>query len=160
MIEGAIHQAIFSTPLGPFKVKACEEGVFFSQFQEENTALQAPKQDLLFELGLQIKEYFAGRRQTFQFPVKLEGTDFQKKVWKALEKLPYGQVLTYEALTESLGPLSAIRAVASAVGKNPLPLLIPCHRVLRKNGGLGGFSQGLWRKERLLQIEGLRPALF
>ncbi len=87
------------------------------------------------------------------FNIDVEGTDFQKKVWGAISSIPYGSTATYSQIAEQIGRPSAVRAVANACGKNPVPLIIPCHRVIRKNGGLGGYGLGIDRKKRLLEHE-------
>lgn len=103
----------------------------------------------------EIEAYLEGTRRGFTFKYRLQGTSFQKKVWKATEKIPYGRTQTYEGLAKSLGNPRAARAVGAALAKNPLMLVIPCHRVLRKDGSLGGFRRGEELKLRLLKHESL-----
>lgn len=103
----------------------------------------------------QIEEYFALKRKEFDVPVFLEGTEFQKKVWKELLKVPYGSVISYEQLAVQIGNKHFVRAVGKAVGSNPIPIIIPCHRVIGKNGSLIGYSGGLEIKKMLLGIEGV-----
>lgn len=101
-----------------------------------------------------IDGYFEGRIKSFDFPLQLQGTTFQKKVWMTLQRIPYGQTWSYSQLAQEIG--SGARAVANACAKNPLPLIIPCHRVLRQDGALGGYSagQGVATKSYLLRLEG------
>ena len=101
----------------------------------------------------QLEEYFSKQRKDFDFPLLLKGTDFQLRVWKALTKIPYGSTKTYKEQTLELGDIKAIRAVASANGKNPMSIVVPCHRVLGSDGRLTGYAGGLWRKKWLLEHE-------
>ena len=104
----------------------------------------------------QILEYLEGERQSFDHLdlLSLEGTDFQKSVWKALLKIPYGKTSTYKKIANEIGNPKAVRAVGPAVGKNPFLIIIPCHRVIKKDGSLGGFAYGSGIKKKLLKIEG------
>lgn len=101
----------------------------------------------------QLEEYFAGSRQNFDFPINPQGTEFQKRVWDALLEIPFGTTTSYQALSIKLGDVKAIRAVASANGKNPLWIVVPCHRVIGSDGSLTGYAGGLWRKKWLLEHE-------
>jgi methylated-DNA-[protein]-cysteine S-methyltransferase len=101
----------------------------------------------------QLQEYFDGKRTTFELPVHAVGTHFQQNVWDELQKIPYGVTYSYETLARRLGDVKVIRAAASANGKNPLPIIIPCHRVIGKDGTLTGYSGGLRRKKWLLDFE-------
>jgi O-6-methylguanine DNA methyltransferase len=115
----------------------------------------------LFGVFNQLKEYFSGARKEFQVPLDIEGTDFQKRVWQELQNIPYGKTISYKTLSEKLGDVKAIRAVGKANGQNPIPILIPCHRVIGANGTLVGYAGGLAIKEKLLHLEGaLNPELF
>jgi methylated-DNA-[protein]-cysteine S-methyltransferase len=102
----------------------------------------------------QLREYFAGRRQEFDLPLMPEGTPFQRKVWRCLQEIPYGQTISYAELAKRSGNPKAARSVGSANGKNPIPIVIPCHRVIAADGTLGGFGGGLPTKEKLLVLEG------
>lgn len=101
----------------------------------------------------ELTDYFEGKRSSFTLPMKLYGTVFQQAVWKALEEFPYGQIVTYTDLARKLGKEKAVRAVGTAIGANPVLILIPCHRVIGKNGKLAGYRGGLTMKEKLLQLE-------
>ncbi len=101
----------------------------------------------------QIEEYFNGERKKFEFPVKFCGTDFQNSVWRMLMKIPYGETRSYKEIAELVGRENASRAVGNAVGKNPLLLVVPCHRVIRSDEQLGGFSSGIELKEYLIELE-------
>lgn len=102
----------------------------------------------------QLIEYINGERKVFDFSLSPKGTAFQKSVWDALIQIPYGKMFTYSDIAEKIGKPSAVRAVANAIGKNPILIVIPCHRVIRKNGELSGFREGVQVKERLLKMEG------
>ena len=102
----------------------------------------------------QLKEYFKGQRKKFSLSLSLSGTAWQNRVWLALTQVPYGAVISYQDLAEAVGQSGAARAVGQAVGANPLPIIIPCHRVLAGGGKLGGYSGGLKKKMWLLQHEG------
>jgi methylated-DNA-[protein]-cysteine S-methyltransferase len=102
----------------------------------------------------QLKEYFKRKRREFELPLEIIGTDFQKKVWKELLKIPYGETITYNQLALNLGDKKVIRAAAAANGANPLPIVIPCHRVIGSDGNLVGYGGGLDVKQQLLELEG------
>lgn len=106
------------------------------------------------QVKAQLQEYFAGKRQQFSLAAMPEGTDFQQEVWQTMSRIPYGKVVTYGQLAAAMGRPEAVRAVANAVGKNPLLVLLPCHRVVAAKG-LGGFSAGLEAKRKLLALEGV-----
>jgi len=110
---------------------------------------------LFASLRQQLAEYAEGNRQRFDLPLAPRGTEFQSQVWQALQQIAFGDHASYGALAQQLGRPSAARAVGAAVGRNPLSILIPCHRVLGSNGQLTGFASGLTMKKRLLTIEGL-----
>jgi methylated-DNA-[protein]-cysteine S-methyltransferase len=103
--------------------------------------------------SLQLSEYFAGKRKKFQIPLQIAGTPFQYQVWQTLREIPYGQLISYAQLAQRLGNLSAIRAVATANGKNPIPIIVPCHRVIGSDGSLTGYSGGLDNKRFLIDLE-------
>lgn len=112
---------------------------------------------ILIEAAQQTREFLAGQRQVFALPVSIVGTPFQKQVWKIIYAIPYGQTLSYAEIGERLGSRNKARAVGGAAHVNPLPLVIPCHRVIGTTGGLTGFAGGLPLKKRLLMLEGFRP---
>ena len=110
---------------------------------------------LLKQANTQLEAYFSGQLQTFTLPVKPQGTDFQLKVWAELCRIPYGQTITYGQLAERVGNKNASRAVGMANGRNPLPVFIPCHRVIGTGGKLTGYTGGLDIKQALLKVEGI-----
>lgn len=103
----------------------------------------------------QLEEYFDGRRRRFDLPTKLSGTDFQRQVWRSLRDIPYGSVVSYAELAAMVGRPGAFRAVGQANGANPLPIVLPCHRVVASGGRIGGYGGGLAMKRRLLALEGV-----
>ena len=107
-----------------------------------------------------LERYFSGRRTELDYPIILNGTEFQLRTWMKVREIPYGEVRSYEWVARNIGRRGAARAVGSALRRNPVALIIPCHRVVRKNGGIGGFRYGVEIKRRLLRIEGIRLRSF
>ena len=140
-----------TSPIGPLEVRAGERGV--THILAEEASMQAA----VTEAETQLEEYFAGKRTEFSVKLSPEGTPFQKAVWAAMRRIPYGKVVTYGQLAAAIGRPTACRAVANAVGKNPILIVQPCHRVVAANG-LGGFSSGVERKRTLLRLEGVEIA--
>lgn len=125
-------------------------------------ALRQPgdeKPEMFAQAIEQLDAYFAGQLQDFDLPLEPSGTAFQKQVWRALRQIPYGQTTSYKAIAEAVGAPRAVRAVGSANGRNPLPVVVPCHRVVGANGKLTGYSGGLGRKEWLLAHEACQGEL-
>lgn len=144
----------FNTPLGLAEIEGDSLGI--SKIEVKEDALFSEIQEVPNELKQavdQLQEYFSGEREQFSLPLNPEGTDFQKKVWTALTQIPFGTTCSYLQLAEKLGDVKAIRAVAAANGKNPLWIVVPCHRVIGTNGSLTGYAGGLWRKKWLLEHE-------
>lgn len=108
---------------------------------------------VLADAVIQLEEYFAGKRFEFRLPIAAEGTEFQKKVWAELQKIPYGKTSSYGELAKRIRNIKAMRAVGSANGKNPLWVVVPCHRVIAADGSLGGYAGGLAAKAKLLELE-------
>jgi methylated-DNA-[protein]-cysteine S-methyltransferase len=109
--------------------------------------------DIFKTCYLELTEYFAGKRRSFDVPIKLEGSDYQKKVWQLVSEIPYGKTVTYKDLSLALGKKKAFRAVGGAVGKNPVLIMIPCHRVVGLDGSLTGYAGGTEAKKKLLHLE-------
>lgn len=116
-----------------------------TELVEDTTLLQTYKTEL--------REYFQGKRKTFMFPVDVHGTEFQQQIWNALNQIPYGETYTYSQIAEMIQRPSAVRAVGTAIGANPVLVFIPCHRVVGKNGALTGYRGGLNMKKKLLSLE-------
>lgn len=121
----------------------------------ETTQQDSDFSPLHVEAFNQLEEYFKRERTSFDLPIQLVGTPFQKKVWQQLLDIPYGQVINYEQLAQRIEQPTAFRAVGNANGKNPLPIIVPCHRVINKNGHIGGYTGGVEVKETLLKLEGV-----
>jgi len=155
------------TPLGPMFAGAVDEGICLLEFVDRRmletqiarlkkylNAEFVPGQNKHFEeLDKQLKEYFDGKRKDFDLPLVLDGTEFQQKVWKELQRIPYGNTRSYQGQAIALGNPKAIRAVAKANGDNRIAIIIPCHRVIGKDGKLVGYGGGMWRKQFLLNLE-------
>lgn len=140
------------TPLGIAKIDGDENGIsLISVSDEGETSNKIPS--VLQESVSQLNDYFEGKRNDFTFKLNPSGTEFQKKVWKGLLEIPFGKTVSYLELSKKLGDVKAIRAVASANGKNPLWIVVPCHRVIGTDGSLTGYAGGLWRKKWLLDHE-------
>ena len=147
-------EAYIQSPLGITLIEGDGEGVSKISVLDDKDIKQSqtiPKE--LEDAALQLQEYFNGKRTDFSFKLNPQGTDFQKKVWNALLEIPFGKTTSYQDLSIKLGDVKAIRAVASANGKNPLWIVVPCHRVIGSDGSLTGYAGGLWRKKWLLQHE-------
>lgn len=112
-----------------------------------------PRHPILIETERQLTEYFSGRKTNFDLPLEPRGSEFQKKVWSALREIPFGETRSYLDLAKALGSAKAVRAVGAANGKNPLAIVVPCHRVIGANGALTGFAGGLEAKAKLLALE-------
>lgn len=142
-----------NSPLGVTKIEGDVDGIMSISVLNNNEKLTDIIPEVLQDCVYQLNEYFEGKRQTFSLKLNPQGTDFQQKVWKALQTIPYGTTTTYLKLSQQLGDVKAIRAVANANGKNPLWIVIPCHRVIGSNGSLTGYAGGLHRKQWLLEHE-------
>ena len=140
------------TPLGIATIIGDENGVSVISVSEEGIA-STDIPIVLQEAVSQLNDYFEGKRTDFDFKLNPKGTEFQQKVWSALLEIPYGKTRTYLEQSKVLGDVKAIRAVASANGKNPLWIVVPCHRVIGTDGSLTGYAGGLWRKKWLLEHE-------
>ncbi|MES2240802.1 MAG: methylated-DNA--[protein]-cysteine S-methyltransferase [Bacteroidota bacterium] len=144
--------ANIKTPLGIAKITGDENGIsVISIVDEGDVTAEIPA--VLKEAVNQLNDYFEGKRSYFDFKLNPKGTDFQQKVWLGLLEIPFGKTMSYLELSKKLGDVKAIRAVASANGKNPLWIVVPCHRVIGTDGSLTGYAGGLWRKKWLLEHE-------
>jgi methylated-DNA-[protein]-cysteine S-methyltransferase len=145
--------SIISSPFGNILLESREGCLSRLQFTDEQTDGEIFDQVLL-SAKEQLEEYFAGKRKNFDMPIGLGGTDFQRKVWMEVAKIPFGQTTTYMKLSQKLGNPAAIRAVGAAIGANPILVILPCHRILGSDGSLTGYAGGLDRKKALLELEG------
>lgn len=146
-----MYISTLDSPIGKLTIEASDQEVFFIGFPETSSET---KTNPLSELAKsQFIQYFEGSRHEFDFPMSQAGTEFQQEVWKELRKINAGKPISYAALSKKMNKPLAIRAIASANGKNKLMIAVPCHRVIGSNGDLVGFSGGLWRKKWLLEHE-------
>lgn len=156
-----MQTAFINSPLGITKIEGDENGITVISVLSEGAISTKIPNDLQVA-AIQLQEYFEGKRKDFTFKLNPKGTDFQQKVWQELLNIPYGKTTSYLDLAKKLGDPKVIRAAASANGKNPLWIVIPCHRVIGKDGSLTGYAGGLWRKKWLLEHENptLQQSLF
>lgn len=148
-----METAYLHTPIGIAKLEGDENGLSSITVLDEEITPSTVIPVVLEDAVYQLNEYFEGKRELFSLSLIPDGTDFQKKVWNALQEIPYGKTISYLGLSKSLGDVKAIRAVAAANGKNPLWIVIPCHRVIGSDGSLTGYAGGLHRKKWLLDHE-------
>ena len=141
------------TPIGITRISGDKNGLTEILFGYENEEVASQIPICLKSAVKQLQEYFDLKRNTFDLKFQLNGTNFQQKVWNELQKIPFGKSISYLELSKKLGDAKAIRAVANANGKNPLSIVIPCHRVIGTDGSLTGYSGGLHRKKWLLEFE-------
>lgn len=147
-----METAFIKTPLGTAKIVGDEKGIAIISVQDEGQATVLIP-EVLQECVNQLESYFEGKRSDFSLKLNPKGTEFQQKVWNALLEIPYGKTRSYLEQSKILGDVKAIRAVASANGKNPLWIVVPCHRVIGTDGSLTGYAGGIWRKKWLLEHE-------
>lgn len=154
-----VWYTLLDTPCGALCIAGTTQGLTRVEFQDgERPVRPQPDwredQGVLDEAREQLQAYFEGRRQRFTLPVAPEGTPFQQRVWQELQEIPWGTTTTYREIAERLGQPAAVRAVGHANGRNPIAIVIPCHRVVGANGRLTGYAGGIAVKRRLLQHEG------
>ncbi|MGL6258857.1 methylated-DNA--[protein]-cysteine S-methyltransferase [Vibrio sp. WXL103] len=149
---------VFTSPLGKITAQANQTqllGVWFEihTTKPESLGERNDNHPVLLAAKQQITEFFSGRRTQFDLPLKTQGTDFQQSVWRALQDIPFGETWSYKQLAEHIGKPKAVRAVGAANGKNPISVIIPCHRVVANDGRLSGYAGGVERKRALLDLE-------
>lgn len=168
-----LHSTLFSSPVGPLFLAASDKGLVALEFEARLPGQQSVRPnprnlreesrqkvafeespDLTHPYEAQLEEYFSGRRREFTFPLDLRGTDFQLACWRALSDIPYGETRTYADIARTIGKPHAFRAVGMANNRNPIAIVIPCHRVIASDGTLCGYGGGLDIKRRLLELEG------
>ena len=145
--------AIIKTPLGYIEISGAINGISKIQILTDPAEITTVLPDELKSAVAQLQDYFNGKRTKFSFKMNPVGTEFQQRVWQELLNIPFGKTCSYLELSKKLGEVKAIRAVASANGKNPLWIVIPCHRIIGSDGSLTGYAGGLWRKKWLLDHE-------
>ncbi len=166
-MNDAIYTRVYDTPcgkivLGSFRDKLCLCDWLVSRHRERNDRrvmyafdadVEEGASDVINQAIAELDEYFEGRRKSIDVPYQLVGTEFQIRVWHALCEIPYGATKTYFGIAEKIGNRNSVRAVAQAIGANPIALVVPCHRVIGADGSLTGFAGGLEAKKMLLQLE-------
>ena len=146
---------VMPSPLGPLQLVADSAALTAIAFPGQHDASLADgASEVLDAAQAQLAEYFAGRRERFALPLDIRGTAFQQRVWQALTRIPFGQTRSYADIARDIGQHRAVRAVGAANGRNPLPIVVPCHRVIGSDGSLTGFAGGVELKRRLLRLEG------
>lgn len=150
----------FASPVGKLKLVASEKGIVAILWENDNPRrvrltdlVEDDNQHILIETERQLTEYFAGQRSSFSLPLDMRGTAFQKDVWRALQAIPFGKTLSYGQIANQVGKPTASRAVGAANGRNPISIVVPCHRVIGSTGKLTGFAGGLDTKAHLLSLE-------
>lgn len=163
MNKPLVAQCRIDTPLGPLTLAATTSGLALAWFDkqahrtDEVAAPLQPENAVLLQAAREFDDYFAGRRRVFGVPLDPAGTEFQQDVWRALLRIPMGALSTYGAIARQLGRPEAARAVGAAVGRNPIAIIVPCHRVVGRDGSLTGYAAGLPRKRALLALEAAPP---
>ncbi|GAB3418711.1 methylated-DNA--[protein]-cysteine S-methyltransferase [Niabella aquatica] len=166
-MAGIIYYKQLQTPIGPMIACSGNEGICVLEFYEESelerkiasvekglkAAMIKESTPYLEQAEKELEQYFAGERKAFEVALQLQGTEFQRQAWQALLTIPYGATRSYMQQTLSFTVPESIRAVSSANGKNPIAIIVPCHRVIGVNGALTGYAGGLWRKKYLLELE-------
>ena len=161
-----VFTTLVDSPVGPLAIAADATGLRAIEFRGNRHPVRRDgdwregDSLLLRRARRQLDEYFAGKRRRFDLPLSPRGTEFQREVWTALATIPYGQTLSYAQLAARVGRAGASRAVGAANGRNPLPIVLPCHRVIGADGSLTGFGGGLPAKQFLLKLEGALPEAF
>lgn len=155
-----IYYQYIDSPVDPLLLAASDAGLHLIEFHSPRHPMahlpewQEGDHAVLRAARVQLQEYFSGKRRDFDLPLVPQGTVFQKQVWQTLATIPYGETISYAQLAQRVGKPTAMRAVGAANGRNPLPIVLPCHRVIGADGSLTGFGGGLPTKQFLLQLEG------
>ncbi len=153
-LKGPKEYAVYyRSPIGTIEIRGTRAGLTSLVFTKAKTATASPVPVSLQRALQQVDEYFRGQRKKFSLNLVLDGTDFQKKVWRELLKIPYGGTASYKDTAEAIGKKRAFRAVGNANRLNKISIIIPCHRVIGTGGGLTGYGGGVWRKKWLLEHE-------
>jgi methylated-DNA-[protein]-cysteine S-methyltransferase len=151
-----IYIAHYQTPIGKVEIEGTQEEIVALDFVDHPRSGDNNLPEVLKECVKQIDEYFNGQRNVFSVNLSLQGTEFQNAVWRRLLNIPYGQTRSYGELAAAIGNPAASRAVGNANGKNPISIIVPCHRLIGSDGSLTGYGGGLWRKKWLLKHEGVQ----
>ena len=147
-----MEKSYYKSPIGNLEI-ICENNKLISLKIFANYGIENQDTDFIKNIKYQLDEYFSGKRRDFDIKINPKGTNFQKHVWKELQKIPYGKTKSYSDIAQAIGNKNVQRAVGSACNKNPVMIIIPCHRVISKNGSLGGFAYGNIVKQKLICLE-------
>ena len=147
-----MDKSYYKSPIGMLEI-VCEGDALTLLKKVEKIIEPHNETPLITKIKTQLSEYFSGKRKIFDIKINAKGTEFQKRIWKELQKIPYGKTRSYSEIAAAVGNKNAQRAVGSACNKNPVMIIIPCHRVISKNGQLGGFAYGNQLKQKILEIE-------
>ncbi len=148
-----LYSQSLETPIGLLQIVFTDSALRAIHFSEQPQTAHPGNSELLSEAIRQLQQYFSGERQQFDLPLDMQGTPFQKSVWQALQAVPFGKTASYKDIAVAIGNPKAVRAVGLANKRNPIPIIVPCHRIIGSNGKLTGYAGGLWRKEYLLNLE-------
>ena len=148
-----LYTAYYHSPIGQLKLQCSDKYIKTLSFSDIEGPIENDEHKLLQTCAKQLDEYFSGKRKQFNLPLNQDGTEFQMKIWDLLYRIPYGKTISYNELSKQYGDLKAIRAVASANGKNNIAIVVPCHRVIGSDYSLVGYTGGLWRKKWFIDHE-------
>jgi methylated-DNA-[protein]-cysteine S-methyltransferase len=153
-------KSYYKSPIGIIQIDYSERGISGLVFAGSAEGEEYKADEMASPFIIQLDEYFNHKREVFDLEIDLKGTEFQKRVWSELLKIPFGKTISYKDLSVRLGDLKAIRAVGTANGANPVSIIVPCHRVIGSDGSLTGYAGGLWRKKWLIEHESIEQILF
>lgn len=154
------HYQYFPSPVGRLRLVSNGAALMRIEFENLQGTDGHEQADLVLQqTAQQLGEYFVNKRRTFELPLAAQGTEFQQQVWAALRAIPFGELRSYRDIAAVVGNVKAVRAVGAANGRNPIPIVVPCHRVIGSNGKLTGFAGGLEAKQTLLELEGIQLTL-
>jgi methylated-DNA-[protein]-cysteine S-methyltransferase len=157
-----VYRHAWMSPIGKLHLVANEQALLCLAFDQNRDAclgrlgmgdLAELENEVICRAKRELLEYFEGKRRTFSVPIQLQGTEFQKRAWEALRGIPFGTTISYQAQARELGQAGAVRATGTANGRNPIAIIVPCHRVVRSDGSIGGYAGGVEIKAGLLDLE-------
>ncbi|MDZ7672326.1 MAG: methylated-DNA--[protein]-cysteine S-methyltransferase [Halanaerobiales bacterium] len=152
-----INESYLNSPLGLLKLTVKDDklvSIIYENNKFKTEGINSNNSDLILDTKKQLNEYFKGQRKDFDISLDIQGTEFEKDIYRTLMDVKYGEVTTYKKLAQRSGHPKAYRAVGTALKKNKIPIIVPCHRVLKSDESIGNYNGGKWRKEKLLSIEG------
>ena len=148
-----MYKVLYNSPIGPLRLVASDAGITTIGFDAHEQNMTTTRHPILIQCLDELKSYFEGKRHTFEVPLDIQGTIFQMAAWAALRNVPHGHSISYQVQSERIGRPRAYRAVANANAANPIPIIIPCHRIVRASGELGGYAGGVEKKAWLIAHE-------